>query len=198
MVIAIVAGALVCLLFYAFAIRPRQGELNDVRGQVGAEQDKTTQLQGELAQLEALQKQEPQLEADLSKIRRLVPQDDQIANFIFQVQEAANAAGVDFVEITDELPKQPPEGAPLAEVRATIGTEGGYFAVQDFIRRIYDLDRAVRIDGLIMAQKGPDSAVVKFTANARLFFELPAGTVGGTTTTTTTTAPQPPAPSPTA
>lgn len=196
LVIAIVAGALVCLLFYAFAIRPRQGELGDVRAQVDTENARTSQLQGQLAQLEALQQDAPKLEAQLSKIRELVPQDNEIPNFIFQVQEAANAAGVDFVEITPELPKQPPEGAPLAEVRATIGASGGYFAVQDFIRRLYDLDRAVRIDGLVLAQAQPDQATVTFTSNVRVFFELPAGGATGTTTTTTTTAPVAPAPVP--
>jgi Tfp pilus assembly protein PilO len=197
MLIAVVAGILVCLLFYAFAIRPRKSELSDVREQVGAETAKKAQLQTELTQLEDLQKREPQLEAELAKIRKLVPQDDEVPNFIFQMQEAANAAGVDFIEMTTELPKQPPEGAPLAEVRAAIGATGGYFAVQDFIRRIYDLDRAVRIDGLVLAQAEPDKATVKFTANARVFFELPGGTVPiSTGTTTTTTAPQPPAPVP--
>jgi Tfp pilus assembly protein PilO len=193
LIIAIVAGVVVCLLFYVFAIRPRKSELDKVRGQVEAANAETANLQGQLAQLEALQEKAPQLEAQLSKIRELVPQENEVPNFIFQVQEAANAAGVDFVEISPELPKTPPENAPLAEVRSTIGASGGYFSIQDFIRRLYDLDRAVRIDGLVMAQEVADTATVTFTANVRLFFELPNGATG-TTTTTTTTVPQPPAP----
>ena len=194
MIIAIAVGVVVLLLFYAFAIRPRKGELNDVRAQVAAENDKTTQLQAQLTQLQALQDDAPQLEAKLAKIRELVPQDNEVPNFIFQVQEAANAAGVSFVEITPELPKNPPESQALAEVRATIGAQGGYFAVQDFIRRLYDLDRAVRIDGLQMNQLSPDSGTVNFTANARIFFELPSGVGTGAATAPapgTTTVPEP-------
>jgi Tfp pilus assembly protein PilO len=194
MIIAIAVGAVVVLLFYVFAIRPRQSELSDIRGQIGEAENQTTTLQAQLSQLQALQEDAPRLEAELSKIRELVPQENEVPNFIFQVQEAANAAGVDFVEITPELPKQPPEGAPLAEVRATIGATGGYFAVQDFIRRLYDLDRALRVDGLMLAQAQPDAAAVKFTSNTRIFFELPGGVVGGTTPTTDTTVPEPPAP----
>jgi Tfp pilus assembly protein PilO len=196
MIIAIVVGVVVCLLFYVIAIRPRKTELSNVKGQIEAESAKTNQLQVQLHQLQELQKNAPSLNAELSKIRELVPQENEVPNFIFQVQEAANAAGVDFVEITPELPKTPPEGAPLAEVRATVGASGGYFAVQDFIRRLYDLDRAVRIDGLVLAQVGPDEATVRFTSNTRIFFELPEGAATGVTGTTT--APVAPAPAPTA
>jgi Tfp pilus assembly protein PilO len=196
MIIAIVVGVVVCLLFYVFAIRPRKSELTNIRSQVDTENTKTTQLQAQLQQLQALQQDAPRLQAELAKIRELVPQDHDVANFIFEVQEAANAAGVEFVEITTELPKTPPENAPLAEVRATIGATGGYFAVQDFIRRLYDLDRAVRIDGLVMAQESPDEATVKYTASTRIFYELPAGVTGGTVAPTGTTPVAPPAPVP--
>ncbi|HEY7876068.1 MAG TPA: type 4a pilus biogenesis protein PilO [Actinomycetota bacterium] len=175
MIIAIAGGIVVCLLFYVLAIRPRQSELKEVEAQVGTETAKTASLQSQLDQLEALQRQAPELQADLADIRDLVPEDDQVPNFIFQVQESANAAGVDFVEITPELPRTPPETATLAQVRATLGAQGGYFAVQDFIRRLYDLDRALRIDGLSMAQISPESADVTFTATARIFYELPEG-----------------------
>jgi Tfp pilus assembly protein PilO len=195
MIIAIAGGVVVCLLFYVLAIRPRQSELSGVRAQVADETAKTATLQSQLAQLEALQKQAPKLEADLADIRELVPEDDQVPNFIFQVQESANAAGVDFVEITPELPRTPPETATLAQVRATLGAQGGYFAVQDFIRRLYDLDRALRIDGLSMAQLTADSADVTFTATARIFYELPAGTPPITTAPGTEPAAPAPAPS---
>lgn len=194
-VIAIAVGVVVCLLFYVFAIRPRKSQVSDIKAQVATEEARTTQLSAQLQQLQALQKDAPRLQAQIAKIREAVPPDDEVANFIFQVQEAANAAGVDFVEISPELPKTPPESAPLAEVRATIGATGGYFAVQDFIRRLYDLDRAVRIDGLTLTQVSPDEASVKFTSATRIFYELPAG---GAAAPTGTTAVPPPAPVPSA
>jgi Tfp pilus assembly protein PilO len=198
MIIAIVAGVIVCLLFYVLAIRPRQGELNDVRAQVDTERARTQTLRSQLAQLEALQRQAPRLQADLAEIRELVPEDDQLANFIFQLQESANEAGVDFVEVTPELPRTPPENAPLAQVRVTLGAEGGYFAVQDFIRRLYDLDRALRLDGMTLVQITADEADVRFTATARVFYELPPDAALGTLPTDTTgEVVPPPTPAPT-
>ncbi len=196
--IAAIAGALaLLLLFYFFLIRPRRAELAEVRAQVAAEEQRTATLQLELQRLQELQANAPQLEAELAEIRQYVPRNHETANFIFQVQDAANEAGVDFVTITPELPKQPPEGAALAQVRIVIGTEGGYFAVQDFMRRLYNLDRALRIDVMTMtgnAEGTPGTAAGGVTLNleitSRVFFELPgtgATNTGATATDTDTT-----------
>lgn len=192
--LALTAGisVLIFLLLYMFLIRPRQGELNDLKLQVSNESNLTTSLQLELERLRSLQDDAPQLEAELARIRELVPRKDDVANFIFLVQDAADEAGVDFVTITPELPKPPPEGAPLAEVRVAIGTGGGFFSVQDFLRRLYELDRALRID-LISITKGADTltedATLELAITARIFFELPAG--GGNVVPTDATAPAP-------
>ena len=197
----VVAGLCVvvvlALVFFVFT-RPRQGELARVRADVQREQYRAQQLQSELARLRALQRNAPELQAQLDRFRELVPEDDDVANFIFQVQAAANQAGVGFVQITPELPKPPPEGAALAEVRATIGAKGGYFAVQDFVRRLYDLDRAVRIDNVNMTgveddEEAAENGRVDVQMAVRIFFELPEGApAGGTTTTPGAPAPTTP------
>lgn len=173
-----VLGVLVVLVaFFFLFIRPRQQELGQVREQIEAEEARTLQLQAELQRLQDLQANAPQLEAELARIRGFVPEDDEVPNFIFLVQDAANAAGVDFVQITPELPKPPPEGAAVAEIRATIGAGGGYFAIQDFIRRLHGLDRAVRIDNISLAgseDAATGDVTITFTSTARIFFEAPA------------------------
>jgi Tfp pilus assembly protein PilO len=195
MILASVGVLLALTLLFFFFIRPRQGTLAETRAQVQQEQERTQQLQTEVARLRALQQEAPQLQAALDRFRELVPEQDEVADFIFQVQSAANQAGVGFVQITPELPKQPPEGAPLAEVRATVGAQGGYFAVQDFVRRLYDLDRALRIDTVTMTGIEDDEEAAKngridVLLTTRVFFELPEGSAPGAAAgTTTTTAP---------
>ena len=175
--------AVLALLFFFF-VGPRRGQLNAVRAEVDRERQQTQQLQTELDRLRALQRQAPQLQAQLDRFRELVPEDDQVADFVFQVQSAANQAGVGFVQITPELPDHPPEGAPLAEVRATVGAQGGYFAVQDFVRRLYGMDRAVRIDTVTMTgvqddQEAAENGRIDVLLTTRVFFELPAGSAAG-------------------
>jgi Tfp pilus assembly protein PilO len=177
LVLAVVGVLLVLLLFFVFFIRPRQSELKQIRADIEAEEAQTLSLQSELARLQDLQENAPQLQAELATIRGYVPNDDQVPNFIFQVQDAANAAGVDFVSITPELPKPPPEGAPLAEVRAQLGAGGGYFAIQDFIRRLHGMDRAVRLDNITLSateETETGDFTITLTAGARIFFEPPA------------------------
>ncbi len=196
MVLTLVAVLLVLLATYFFLIRSRQSDLTEVNKDIAAEEDRSTVLTTELARLRALEKQAPQLRAALQKFTKLVPEDYDIPEFIFQVQQASVEAGLDFVKITPELPKSPPETTAVAEVRMTVGAKGGYFAVQDFMRRLYELERALRIDNFTMTgEQDPNggATTIDLQATARIFFQ-------GTTTpaTTTTTAPAPsPAPSPT-
>lgn len=178
-ILAGVAAFFVCLLFFFFFIRPRQSELADVNQKIEDALNEQQGLEQQLAELEALKEQAPQMNALLDEIRGYVPKNNEQANFILQVQEAANLAGVELVQLTPELPKVPLEGAALAEIRVTMRASGGYFALQDFVRRLYDLDRALRIDTLglsrLEGEEGADEDDVEMTATARVFFEVPAG-----------------------
>ena len=199
LVLVIVGVLAVCAVFFFVFIKSRQAELGDVRDQVTAEENRTQELESRLARLRQLQQNAPQLEARLAEMRELVPERNDVPNFIFQVQQAASQAGVRFVQVTPELPKQPPEGASLAEVRAIIGAHGTYFAVQDFVRRVYALDRAARFDSLSVIvnedQEAPPGELI-MESTARVFFELPATAPAATGTTTTTPATTTPAASP--
>lgn len=183
------------LLAYFFVVEPEQNALGKVRDSVAAEESRTQTLSVELARLEGLQERAPELQANLDEISDMVPRENQVPNFIFQVQDQADQAGLDFLQVTPELPKSPPEGAQLAEIRASISAKGGFFTVQDFIRRLYDLDRALRIDNFTLAsEEDPETGetVVSLQMAARIFFELPEGSAATTAPGTTTPAPQSP------
>jgi len=176
-----VAIVLVMAMMFFFLVGPRRSQLKDTESQVVAAESQTVVLETELARLESLQKRAPQLQAALDDISDLVPQENRVSSFVFQVQQEANRSGLDFISITPQLPKTPPEGAPLAEVKIDIGAKGSFFTIQDFIRRLTELNRAVRVDGFTMAtidEAGEDR--VELTASARIFFEQPAGTAAPT------------------
>jgi Tfp pilus assembly protein PilO len=176
----IAAGVIALLLlglFYLFLIRPRKSELSDLRAQVEQENSRTITLTTELKHLRELQANAPRAQAELSRIQQFVPKTTEQADFILQVDAAAKQANVDFVNVVSQPPKTPPEGAQLAEVLTEVDARGGYFAIQDFIRRLHDLRRAVRIDGMdITSEEDPvtGDTVLVVKMNARIFFELPA------------------------
>ena len=178
LIVAIIATFLVCLLLYFFMIRPRKADLGRVNDEVAQAEQQTTSLRTELGRLKELRDNAPRLQADLAEIRELVPETNNVANFVLQVQDAATASGVGFVQVTPEPPKAPPEGAPLAQVRAVVGAKGGFFAIQDFVRRVTDLDRAVRIDSIVIAgvedeDEARERGRTDVTMNVRIFFEVP-------------------------
>ena len=193
LILAIVGAVLLVLAMYFLLVRSKQGELQTVRESVEAEEARTAQLQAELARLRDLQKRAPELQAELDRFRALVPANHEVANLIYLIDQAAKESGVEFAEIAPELPKAPPEGAPLAEVRMTIGSRGGYFALQDFIRRLYDLDRALRIDNMTMAgsQNATGTTVIELRMTARVFFDLPSAPGAVTGAPPNTGAPAP-------
>lgn len=199
LILAVLGVLVILVAFFFFFIRPRQQELSDVRDSIAAEEARTTQLESELARLQDLQANAPELEAELARIRGFVPKDDEVPNFIFLVQDAANAAGVDFVQITPELPKPPPEGAALAEIRVQIGAGGGYFAIQDFVRRLHNLDRAVRLDGMTLSGEEDEETggvTITLASTARIFFEAPAAATGAIDPATGLPAAPTPTPAP--
>jgi len=181
-ILGTVATVLVMAMMFFFLVGPRRAQLKETGAQVVAAESQTVVLETELARLESLQKRAPQLQAALDDISDLVPEDNRLSSFVFQVQQEANRSGLDFVSITPQLPKTPPEGAPLAEVKIDIGAKGSFFTIQDFIRRLTELDRAVRVDGFTMAIVDEEESddVVELTASARIFFEQPAGTAAAT------------------
>ena len=208
---AAVAVLIVCMLFYVFFIRPRKSEIARVETEITAAQGEQQQLTLQLQNLQALQENAPELNATLEQIRGFVPKDDEVPNFIFQAQEAASSSGVDLDKITPELPKSPAEPAALAEIRMTMSATGSFFSLQDFVRRLYALDRALRIDTLALTAEGAsaptggtgtgsattagapgaDPGELTLTLAARVFFELPEGVAPGAGAPTTEAAPAP-------
>ena len=179
MILAIVGVIVVCALFFFFFIRGRQADLAKVESNIEAEENRALQLNTELNRLKDLQKRAPELEAELTRIRELVPVEHEVPNYMFLVQDAATEAGVDFVSIVPELPKAPPEAAPLAQVRMEISADGGFFALQDFLRRMYALDRATRIDNLVIS-RDETSGEITLVLATRIFFELPSAPAANT------------------
>ena len=188
-----VGVVVVSLLLYFLFVSPQREELASVRLEIDNARILTTQLEVELQRLQELQANAPELEAELAKFRQFVPLRPELANFIFQIQNAANAAGLDFVNISPQLPEPPPEGAALAQVSSQIGASGGYFALQDFLRRLHNLDRALRVDNfdLSVGSTEPFGIRLTMTSSVRFFYELPEDPAAATTVPVPGTTPSP-------
>lgn len=191
--VASAASVVLLALWFLLLWGPQGDELEGARERRAAAEAENTALELRLARLRAAQEQAPQLMADLDDLRRAVPDDPQLAEFIFDANEAATEAGVDFISIAPGVPSLV---APLPPtITLNISVLGEYFSVLDYLERLDDLPRIVVIDSLgltpIESDSGQEDLRVEITAR---MFATSAPQLGGppvpaeATTTTTTVA----------
>jgi Tfp pilus assembly protein PilO len=142
--------------WFLVSYRPTNKHLAQVRQQVVAERQQVAQLEAQLSHLQALKAHEPQLRAVLARYSAALPSDPNLPQFILQMQDAANRAGVDWLSVAPTQPSAPTAAAPgtpttnvatgLREISVNINTTGKYFTLQNFMYRLERLDRALRVD----------------------------------------------------
>ncbi len=161
-----VVFVLFVVLWFFFMFRPNQARIAELRDQQTATQHEIDSLQAQLTRLQELRDREPELRAELLRLQDALPSDPRLPDFILQIHEAANLAGVEFLSITPSLPAEftpaadaPAPPQPLQAVAVTISTTGRYFALEDFIIRIERLRRAVRINSFTLAPGGEEDPV---------------------------------------
>lgn len=92
----------------AGAFRPAQSKLGELNDDVEATKQQVSTLQAKLQTLISLKENEPKVRAEVERMRTALPNDEpKVSDFIIQVQDAANAAGIDFLTITPSLPAVP-------------------------------------------------------------------------------------------
>jgi Tfp pilus assembly protein PilO len=96
--------AAVAAAWFLFVFRPNQAKLSELRDDVSTTKQEVAALETQLRQLQQLQRDEPKLRANVARFGDALPTDPRIPDFILQVQEAANNAGIDFLSITPSLP----------------------------------------------------------------------------------------------
>lgn len=178
-VLAVVA---VTALFFLLMFRPQSNRIQDAAELADSEEQRVTQLELELNRLRALQKDAPALREQAAKFESAMPTDPKLADFILQVQEAANASGIDWVSVS---PTPPVAGAVagVSNVTLQMAVNGGYFQMQDFIVRLENLKRAVKIGTINLAAGAGGLPNLAATFGMQMFVSTPQGT-----TTTGTTA----------
>lgn len=198
---AILMGAgflVVVLLWFFVGFRPQQDRINELRDQQDQTQSEIQNLRAQLERLQELQRMEPQLRAQASRLQDALPADPRLPDFILQVQDAANLAGIDFLSISPSVPASftpPGEGGQggqgagdLQAINVSVQTTGTFFELEDFIIRLERLPRAVRINSFGLSPGGEDEGApgapptLSVTFSMQMFLEAnaPVSPVAGT------------------
>jgi Tfp pilus assembly protein PilO len=187
-VLLLVLTVVVAAGWYLISYRPGQKDLAQLRTQVVAKQQEVANLDSQLKHLQALKANEPKLRAVLARYDRALPADPKLPEFILQMHDIANKAGVAWISVAPSVPSAPTgAGATnaatgLREISVSINTSGKYFALQNFMYRLERLNRVLRVDnfGISPVQAGSLSVSMKM----RMFMR-PAAPAATTTTPTT-------------
>lgn len=191
-------GALVAVLltvgFWFLLYSPKVDEREALEAETAQLEQEQATLRQRIAQLEAIAADQPRIAAQLARLEEYVPDDPAQPSALVELQETADAAGVEIVEVAfgDPLPADPATtvgpGEVLGELTVSMTLRGGYFQAVDFFRRIeHDNARAVLVES-IDASEGEDGFPQLDVAwNGRLFTALDdaedpgqAATAGGT------------------
>ncbi|HEX8580769.1 MAG TPA: type 4a pilus biogenesis protein PilO, partial [Acidimicrobiales bacterium] len=172
-VIAVAAlGAVLILgLWYVALWKPQSGRLSAAHAREETAARQNQQLRLAVARLQAAGDQAPELTSQLERLRVAVPDGPDLAQFLLDAQDAASAAGLDYLSVSPSPPSEPEGGGP-AEIAVAMELNGGYFQVLDFLNRLAELPRIVVVDGVSLTageEDGVGAPDLTLTIAGRLF-----------------------------
>lgn len=162
---------LVSLLAFVVVLRPQAAEVADTRRQTAAQEQRESELQLKLRQLQALQQKAGELEDRARRADVAVPDGPELDQFVLQVQEAASRSAIDWLSVS---PGMPAAQAGVQEIGVSMNLTGGYFQIQDFVARLETLGRAVKISQVSLAPGPNGLPQLAATLVMKVFTSTPA------------------------
>jgi Tfp pilus assembly protein PilO len=201
-------GFLVLALWYNFLLKPTNSKVSKVKADTETERAKLQPLQAQLAQANIDAAHADTFKSRLAVLKHAVPDSPDLANFIRDANDIAQASGLTWQSVTHGPPTDVAGGASTISVG--IQVQGTYEQVLDYLARIAELKRLVVIDGVQFSAAGTTGAgpgagtgatessgpfsgasTLSVSISARMF-EIPQTdptAVDGTTATGTATTP---------
>jgi Tfp pilus assembly protein PilO len=202
------ALVVVTLAYFLLVWRGQTGRIQDASDRADSAEQTVQQLEIELRRLQALERDAPALRERHARFDAAMPAEPRLAEFILQVQDAANASGIDWVSV-NPAPPVASAVAGVSNIDIQMNANGGYFQIQDFLVRLEQLERALKIRTLNLSA-GPTGlpnltaalTMQMFVAGQTQSVATPGGTGAPAPSGTSTPAPAgspaaSPAPSPT-
>lgn len=149
----ILAIVLVTVGWYFLFFRPASEQQAALEAETAALVQEQNQLRAQINALRMIEERAVEIRADLARAEELIPSAPSQPSLVRQLQLAADAAGVDLVQLLFADPEvvegAPPTGDPalvLGRIPNTMQFRGGFFQVVDFLRRLeVDVPRALLV-----------------------------------------------------
>ena len=174
-----VFGALVAVAAWFFLLySPKSADLKKAKDKVSEAERKESSLRSELQELKILKEDEPRIDADLARVKSAVPDQPDLAAFIKAANDVAAESGIEWVSVN---PAEPVPGGALSNIGLTIQVTGDFFNIVDYLGRLYEMSRAVTVDGIEFASTQEESGATTITASVtgRMFTAAGAAATTG-------------------
>jgi Tfp pilus assembly protein PilO len=154
-VIVAAAAVLIVVVWYFALYKPKSDDVASTKDEVAAAETEGQSLEATLARLQAID--QPQQQATLERLNAAIPETPDLADFIFQANNAAAESGVDWLSISPSPPAASATGGPT-EITLSIQVSGGFFQVLDYLNRLESVPRLVVVDSVNVTAGGGDAA----------------------------------------
>jgi Tfp pilus assembly protein PilO len=150
MIIAIAVIVVLAVAVVFFAILPQFRQASEVDAQIQTEQANLTAAQALLDRRQSAKAQSAANEVELMRIANSIPDSPQLPSVIIELQDVANAAGLEFPQITVGGIADGPaaaDGTPAgySVLPITVSLKGDWSDVIEYQHRINKLERGVRV-----------------------------------------------------
>ncbi|HDP69222.1 MAG TPA: hypothetical protein ENN38_00205 [Actinobacteria bacterium] len=143
---------LVVVLFGIFVVMPKINQINDLKDQQKKENQKLESAKVTLDRLKALKKNSAKIEAEIAELNIKMPEDPELPSLLVEINKLAEDAGIDFITISPGEGLS--EGENYSEIALQITITGRFFDLVDFLYRIRNHTREIKVNGLSISE-GP-------------------------------------------
>lgn len=172
----------VIVLFVLFLIKPKLGDIGEVRDQIESQRSQNQSLQIRLRQLQQAAQNAPATTARLALFDRLLPPTPDLPSLIRQLQAAATASGMDLVSIAPSPPQTLTGATGVQTVAVNLQVRGGFFRLESFLARLEDLQRVMEVTSLAIAPEADPATglqTLTSTITTRMYVVQPNARLGG-------------------
>lgn len=192
MYVAIAVVAVITLAAVFFGILPLFQEAANLDAQIETEKTNVAAAQALVARRQSAKAQSAANEVELMRISNQIPDSPQLPAVIIEVQDVANTAGVELVQLQvgDVKPAAAlADGTVPAynELQLTVMFRGDWAEVIDFCRKLNLLDRGVRLTNASYAYVPPDDTGSGDYVEGSALLEVYTMTAAATSNTPATT-----------
>jgi Tfp pilus assembly protein PilO len=194
---AVLVVVVVLVAWNALIYGPAGDDLEEATEARDAAEQELATLDARLERLRDQAENQPERQALKEELSANIPELPQLETFIRSADDIRAQTGVDWISVAPAEPAPGPTG--ISEIRMTIQLEGGFFQVQEYLKRLEDLTRLVVVDAIqigtggetddgsgIPSLSGAPTLTVSLTA--RMFTQATGLVTPATPVTTTTVA----------